>query len=425
MASRGRPGGAVERGPYRGPVPPARTSTPIFTRAFVLAFGSSLCFFLGIGMVIPVLPVYVTHQLGGNSLTVGIVVGIFSASAVLARPASGHLGNRYGRRIVMVVGSAIVAVSLALYGAAPGILVLVLLRLVTGVGEGAYFTGSSTLVADMAPPERRAQTLSYFSVALFTGLGVGPLLGQAMYRTHGPGVAFALAGSWGVIGSLLATRVPDPPVPVHHEERPAHLFNRTAIGPGAVLTLGIMGITAFQAFTPLYVIRLHMAGPQYVFLTYSAVVLVTRIVAASAADRAGVIPIASFATSAIVAGLGTMAAWGTPAGLYVGTALFGVGIALQYPALLALVVNRAQPHERAAAIGTFTTSFDVAQGASGAVLGLVAAAGGYRASFGAAAGFAVVGLVLLVARVGRSAPGATRAEQVLDDPDAWLPPGAD
>jgi len=402
-------------------------SSRILTRSFVLASCSSLAYFLAIGMVIPVLPLYVTRQLGGNNLTVGIVVGIFALSAVVARPVAGRLGNRLGRRILVVAGALLVAGSVALYGLAGGIAVLLALRLVSGLGEGSFFTGSSTLVADMAPPERRSQALSYFSVALFAGLGLGPLIGHAVYVAAGATTAFAVAGASAVVGSLLATRLPDPrladPPPPGR-----HLLHRKAVGPAAVLALGIIGLTGFQAYVPLYVVQLHMSGPQFVFLVYAGVVLVTRIAGASLADRYGVNRVATGATSCIVAGLSLMALWATPLGLYLGSAVFGLGIALQYPALMALVVNRADPHERSAMIGTFTTAFDVAQGVAGLLLGAVAAAAGYRSSFGTAAGFAVAGLVLLLVKVGRANadPRSDQlAREVLSDPDVWLPPGAD
>jgi len=403
--------------------PKARIVTPTFALAAV----ASLAYFLAMGMVIPVLPLYVTHQLGGNNLTVGIVVGIFAVSAVVARPIAGRLGNRLGRRILVVVGALLVAGSVALYGLAAGLAALVALRLVTGLGEGAFFTGSSTLVADMAPPERRAQALSYFSVALFAGLGLGPFVGQAMYRSAGAAAAFAVAGASATAGAALATRLPDPRM-ADTGAPSRHLFHRKAVGPAAVLALGIIGLTGFQAYVPLYVEQLHMAGPQYVFLLYAGVVLVTRVAGASLADRYGVNRVASLATMSIVVGLGTMALWAAPIGLYVGAAFFGLGIALQYPALMALVVRRAAPHERSAMIGTFTTAFDVAQGVAGLLLGAVAAAAGYRASFGAAAGFAVVGLTLLLTRVGRApadAQAEAEARRILDDPDAWIPPGVD
>jgi MFS family permease len=410
-------------------MPEPAPSGRVLTRGFWLAFVSSLCYFSGIGVVLPVLPVYIAHHLHGNDLTVGIVVGIFAASAVLARPVAGRIGNRLGRRLLMVVGAAIVGVSLVFYGVG-GIAVLVLLRLMTGAGEGLYFTGSTTLVADLAPPDRRAQVLSYFSVALFTGLGAGPLLGQAIAARAGANEAFVAAGALALVGAVVATRVPRSSTAANLVQPTSHFLNRKAIGPGLVLTLGIVGITAFQAYTPLYVETLHMGGPEFVFLLYAVVVLVTRIIGAPLSDRVGVIQVASAATALIVVGLGVMALWGTAAGLYAGTVPFALGISLQYPALMTMVVNRVPAHERSSAVGTFTTAFDLSQGASGVVLGVVAAVAGFRTTFAAAAGFALVGLIVFrgwVARPTAPIPGqlVETERNVLADPNAWLPPGAD
>jgi MFS family permease len=307
---------------------------------------------------------------------------------------------------------------------------LVVLRLVTGVGEGFYFTGSSTLVADMAPSERRAQVLSYFSVALFMGLGAGPLIGQALYSGEGATTTFLAAGLLGLLASVVAARAPEPAAPPHQGARSGAFLNRQAIGPGLVLTLGIVSLTAFQAYVPLYAQQLHMGGSQYAFLLYAAVVLVMRIVGASLADRFGVNRIASLASGAIVIGLGIMGLWGTPAGLYTGCVGLAVGISMQYPALLTLVVNRVSAQERAAAVGTFTTAFDLSQGVSGVLLGLIASAAGYRACFGAAAGCSMAGLVLMLTKVGRTSgperpEGPESERSVLADPEAWLSPGAD
>ncbi len=173
-----------------------------------------------------------------------------------------------------------------------------------------------------------------------------------------------------------------------------------------------------------------MGGPEFVFLLYAVVVLITRVVGAPLSDRVGVTRVASAATALIVVGLAVMALWGTAVGLYVGTIPFALGISLQYPALMTMVVNRAPAHERSSAVGTFTTAFDLSQGASGVVLGVVAALAGFRTTFAAAAGFALIGLVLFGGWIGRPTdpiPGQLieTERDVLADPDAWLPPGAD
>ena len=69
-----------------------------------------------------------------------------------------------------------------------------LIRLVTGVGDALFFTGSATLVADMAPPERRGQALSYFSITAYLGQGLGPTLGESV--ASGVGSSVGVRGGW-------------------------------------------------------------------------------------------------------------------------------------------------------------------------------------------------------------------------------------
>ena len=401
----------------------------LVTRQLLAVIFAGQFFFLGAGVVIPVLPHFVEGTLGGGSLAVGVVVGSFAFSAVLTRPLAGRLGNQHGRRLLMIVGGIIAGSSIATYGLAPNVLVLVVLRLVTGVGEGFFFTGSATLIADLAPKDRRGEALSYFSVAVYLGLGLGPMLGQALFDSNGPKTAFVVAGMMSGIGALLSTRTSDVVTTLPQSAVRQPLINRKALGPGSVLGLGLMGFTAFAAFVPLYTEQqLDLGGSQYVFLLYAGIVLTVRLLGARLPDRLGALRSGSIATVFIAMGLGIVALVPTPAGLYGGTVVLAVGMALQYPALMAMAVNRATDEDRSSVVGTFTASFDLAQGAGGLILGSVAALAGYRAAFAGGALCAVGAFVLLQLVVGRdmgAAPAGTRPSDLLAEADAWLPPGAD
>ncbi len=407
-------------------MPPPEAGGPLLTPRMLGIILSGLFFFLSAGTVIPVLPHFIEDELGGGSLAVGVVVGAFSFSAVLTRPTAGRMGNRVGRRRLMIVGGLVAGASLAAYGLAPSVAVLVLLRLVTGVGEGLFFTGSATLVADLAPPARRGEALSYYSVAVYLGLGLGPSLGQGVSDSAGSAWAFAVAGGAAAVAALVAVLLPDLRPTLTEPEARQPLVHRKALGPGAVLALGLMGFTAFQAFVPLYADTIGLATSQYVFLLYAAVVLCVRVFGARIPDHFGAPRTGTAATLGIAAGLTIMAAVATAGGLYLGAAVLGLGMALQYPALMAMAVNRAEDHERAAVVGTFTAFFDLAQGAGGLILGGVAALGGYRASFAGGAVCALGALALLRLRVAPTRTiTAVPAEKLLAEPEAWVPPGAE
>ena len=373
------------------------------TGPFLAVVAAGALFFFGVGVVIPVLPRYVQDDLGGSSLLVGVVVGAFAFSAVLARPTAGRLGNRVGRRFLMIVGAVLAGSSLAAYGLTHHAWQLILVRLVTGVGDGLFFTGSATLVADMAPPERRGQALSYFSVTAYVGQGLGPTIGESVAGSAGRPWAFVVGGSLAALGAVASTRAPDVrPAIVSGAHARQPLFNRKALGPGAVLALGLMGFSSFAVYVPLYVKQLGMSGSKFVFLLYAAVVMAVRLVGGRLPDRFGVLRIGSVATTSIALGLAITAAWARPVGLYVGAAVTGVGMAIQYPALMAMAVNRASDAERSSVVGSFTAFFDLAGGTGGFVLGTVVSLGGYRAGFVAGSLCALAALALLRLRVGRT-----------------------
>jgi MFS family permease len=360
-------------------------------------------YFLSVGVVVPVLPVFVSGPLGGGDLAVGLVVGAFAIAAVVARPVAGRLHAKYGTRALMASGAALAAASAGLYGLCDHTGELFLLRLVTGVGEGFFFTGATTHVTDLAPDHRRGSALSLFSVTVFLGTGVGPLLGVPLSRSVGAPWTFVVAAGIGGAASIACLFTTDlslqqPLVGV----RPAFV-NRHALGPGLAMALNCMGSAGFFAYVPLYARDVH-ASVQLVFVIYSAVILSIRVGASNLPDRLGPATCGVAATVLDAAGMLTVAVVASSAGLYVGTALFALGGALLYPALMALTLTRGQPEERASLVGTFTASFDVGQGLGGLILGGIAAGFGLRESFGAGACFALLGLAVLSTALRKQQP---------------------
>src|SRR5688572_11181307 len=96
------------------------------------------------------MPRYVDGPLGAGKVGVGVAVGAFTATALLLRPFSGRFADRRGRRLPIIAGLAIHTVSLALLLMADTLPLVVLARLVTGVGEALFFVGASAAIQDLA-----------------------------------------------------------------------------------------------------------------------------------------------------------------------------------------------------------------------------------------------------------------------------------
>ncbi len=156
---------------------------------------------LGVGIIIPVLPALVTQFRGGSisesSGSYGWLMGIFGAMQFLASPILGSLSDRFGRRKVILVALAGTAVDYVIMGWAPTLGWLFVGRTISGVTAGAFAT-CNAYVADVTPPEKRAQGYGLIGAAIGVGFVIGPAVG-GLLGNHNPRLPFfAAAGCVGL-----------------------------------------------------------------------------------------------------------------------------------------------------------------------------------------------------------------------------------
>lgn len=380
--------------------------TRLFSPAFFVVILSGFLYFVGIGALMPILPRYVEDELNGGGFQVGVAVGAFAVSAALLRPWVGRTGDTHGRRILVVGGAAVAAASILAYPLATSLPLLIAFRLVTGAGEAAFFTGLVTINQDLAPDDRRGEAASYFSVSLYGGLALGPPLGETLLKQTNfttVFVTFAVACAVGAVLALLLPRGGGVVAPAG----PRTILHRVALWPGIVAALGLVPITAYGAFLPLYADSVGFEDVGPVLGLYAGLVLVIRIVAARLPDALGWRRASAMALTGAALGVGVIGAWGTSMAVWVGTVLLAIGMSLLYPALMAAVMNATPAAERSHAVGTFTLFLDLATGFGTALVGIVVSVGNERSGFLVASLCAAGGLVaqtLLRHRIGQPAP---------------------
>ncbi|MDX6567022.1 MAG: hypothetical protein QOE10_2684, partial [Gaiellales bacterium] len=148
-------------------------------------------------MLLPYLPLYVEH-LGVHGHAAierwsGIAYAATFLTAALTAPLWGRLGDRYGRKPMLLRASLGMAIAMSLIGLAQNVEQLVLLRLLTGV-LGGYSSGSMILVAAQTPRERSAWALGVLSTGVLAGTVVGPLVGGVAPELVGVRTSFLVAG---------------------------------------------------------------------------------------------------------------------------------------------------------------------------------------------------------------------------------------
>jgi MFS family permease len=383
----------------------------LVTGPFLIVATATLAYFVADGITLPVTPRYVVGPLGGDATAAGIAIGSFSFSAVFLRPWTGRLADRRGRRPLLVAGSAIFALAMVGHLVAVSLPVLVLLRLLMGVGEAFMFVAALAAISDLAPDERRGEAMSFFSLSLYLGLAFGPLIGEVLLGDGRYPLVWLAAAAFAGVSALLGLRVPEtrPPPEDTPPEDAARGWRRfihpAGLLPGAVILLGGLGFAGFLTFVALHSDAMHMGGSRFVFLLYAGIVLSVRLFGARLPDILGGRRASTIALTLGMVGLATIGAWTTPLGLYVGSAIFALGTGFAFPALSKLTVEGAPASERGAVLGTFTAFLDIAFGMGPVALGAIAAAGGYPLAFLAGSALSLGGLVLLLSsRLGAPAP---------------------
>ena len=372
---------------------------------FAVVMVASFAYFVAMGALLPTVPRFVEDELGGGGVQVGIGVGAYAVSAALLRPWVGRIGDTRGRRVLAVVGSIVVAVSIVGYALATELWMLVVARLVTGAGEAAVFVGVATAAQDLAPDHRRGEAASYFSVALYGGLAVGPPVGESLVA-HGFNTVWFVLGGCAAFAAVAAMWIPRGKTvdPATVGDRP--FLQPDALWPGLILFLGLIPFTAFAAFVPLYAEDIGLSSVGGVFGLYAGLVLVIRIVGARLPDKLGWQRGSSLALVGVTVGISLIALWGSVASIWLAALALGCGMSLMYPSLFTAVMAAAPEEERSHAVGTFSVFFDLSQGFGATMVGVVVSltSGNERAGFAAAGVMAFSGLVaqwLLRGRIGQ------------------------
>lgn len=387
---------------------PSIGNARLFTREFATLSFAVLVFFVAGGILLPITPLYTQEVLLGDRIAVGIVSGAFAVASLLMRPFSGRLTDRRGRRSALLLGATISVVAAVGHLAADTLEILIVMRLLLGVGEALFFVAGLAAATDLAPPNRRGEAISLVSLSLYLGIAIGPVLGELVLNGWDYAAVWIVTAALYVASVGLSWIVPEtlerseePPGGGPPRKHP--LIHPRGIVPGLLALCGVWGMGPFFTFVPLLVDDLGLGSSGPYFGVFAIVVVILRFFGARLPDRIGAARLSGTAfilttIGLLTSGLAVGEAIPVAAGLFVGTTLFGAGVAFTLPAIMAMAVAGIRPDERGAVVGTAGLFVDVAFGLSPAVLGFVATVTDYPATFMLSAVISAVGAAYLLIR---------------------------
>ncbi|MFZ7104089.1 MAG: MFS transporter [Peptococcaceae bacterium] len=350
---------------------------PLWTRDFILISIANLFITLGFQMLLPVLPVF-SAKLGGSDTWAGLVVGIFTISAVLMRPIAGQLLDRQGRRGVYILGLIVFLLCVVAYSWTSTILVLLILRFIHGFGWGASSTASSTIASDIVPKLRLGEGMGYFGLTSTLAMAVAPALGLELLSGYGFNTVFYVSAGVVLISILIALPIKYHKPDVLPKSGKAGIFERSAILPAVVIFFITMTYGAIVSFIALYAGQKQVENIGLFFTIYAVALLISRPYFGRLTDRKGT----SFAVLpgiiCVILAMSLIYFANSLIAFLIAGFIYGIGFGAIQPALQAMSVRKVDPSRRGAANATFFLGFDLGIGAGAILWGIIAENLGYQ-----------------------------------------------
>jgi len=366
----------------------------LFSRAFVLVFVANFLHSLAQFGYLH-LPGFLAER-GADELTIGVVVGMMSASAVALRPLVGRLLDTRGRRVIARWGSVVhLAVTLAYLGVNEVGPLLFVVRVFHGVAQGMLFAALFTIAADVVPPSRRTEGIALFGVSGLLPMSLAGYIGDVILAHAGYFELFAATAVAAALGGAVSWTLADSR-PVVQAGAPApRSFFATAMVPTLrplwLITFAFaLALASYYTFLRTFVDHVGVGSMGLFYGVYAGAAIVLRVVLGWVPDRLGLRRSLVPAMAATVVGLLLLRGASSDVDVAIAGLLTGAGHAFAFPILSALVVTRAGDHERGAALSMFTALFDLGMLVGAPVLGAVLKQTSYATMFGAAATIVVV-----------------------------------
>lgn len=215
--------------------------------------------FMGIGLVIPVLPTLM-NELGINGKTVGYLTAAFAIAQLIVSPFAGKAVDKFGRKIMIVLGLFIFGLSELLFGLGKEIEVLFISRILGGVSAAFIMPGVTAFIADITNLETRPKALGYMSAAISTGFIIGPGIGGFLAE-FGTRIPFFFAGALGTIAAILTIMFisePDREININEQTQGKKNGFSRLIEPKyffafILIFIASFGLAAFESFFSLFV----------------------------------------------------------------------------------------------------------------------------------------------------------------------------
>lgn len=326
-------------------------------------------------MIIPELPAYLT-KLGGAEYK-GLIIALFTLTAMISRPFSGRLADKVGRVPVMMFGSGVCFLCSLVYPILSSVAGFLLLRLIHGFSTGFTPTGQTAYLSDIIPAHRRGEAMGLLGTAGTLGMASGPAIGGTLANAFGLDVMFYCSSAFGILSILILTGIRETLQEKHTfhvsilKVETSDLFEPRVVAPCVVMVLSAYAYGAMFTIIPDFgeFMGIKNKGLLFTYLTIAS--FLVRLVGGKASDLWGRKPVLRLSTSLIVVSMLIIAFAESKLMLIAGVTLYGFAQGATSPTLLAWATDLSHAHHKGRGIASLYIFMELGIGVGAFMSGLI------------------------------------------------------
>ncbi len=348
--------------------------------------------FIIIGLPLPVLPLYVHHNLGYGTVMVGLAVGAHFLTTVCFRGTAGKISDLYGGKRSAITGILICALSgvpylvmqLPVFSPAGKFGCILVARVLLGLGHSLLGTGNLSWGFGLVGSAHAGRVMSWTGIANFGAVALGAPLGLMFWEEWGI-LSLGLATcAFPLLGLAINCWAPNAAA-LQGQRMPLRTVFRRIWKPGVCLALHGMGYAVISAFISLYFASNGWGNAGLALTCFGVSFVLVRLVCGELPDKVRDNKLTLVCLCGETLGLLTVCLASSPLPAFVGVALTGLSCSLLFPSIGVQVLRAVPSHVRGTAVGGFTAFQDISFGLSGPLTGTLVPSFGYPSVYLAAA----------------------------------------
>lgn len=339
------------------------TAKRIYNVLFISVFATML----GLGVVSPLLPIY-AENLGATGIWLGIIFSAFALSRSIFMPVIGRISDRRGRKWIILTGMFTYAVLSLAYLIADSVYSLAFVRLAHGVASAMVVPIAMAYIADLSEKGKEGSHMGNFSISMFLGMGMGPLLGGFLNDAFGmASVFYAMAGLSAFATLLVAISLPEAKpglskIPAEDPIPMRKIFGLPIMRGIMVFSLlSALGRGGMMVFIPVFgpLISISPAEVGIILSANTFLMALLQMPIGRLTDTANKVVLIVIGSGVTAIALAAIPLSGSFWPLLAITSFIGVGGAIQQPSIMALTVDVGRTIGMGTSMGAYNTVFGI------------------------------------------------------------------